>query len=265
MKSLRSRQPAKPSNRYLTPDDLLRSSAVRYPITRIEETDHESDEAEVSSSEDESEQKSKRLPAATVNFRHLHNNGKKSSQFPAASHFILPISLSGNSAPDSSVSLSTSSGPQSPAARKPMSGLDDIVECCEDLAAEQKKTESAPREGEEDISSDTSFAKTYKEVQENMISHQDMKRFLVRGRHMADLCLGAGEHSPRAAVWDFREGQLEKRSTSLLTSWKDKYCRAGHSQFMFFRNLQSGLLSGLVDFRRIPARLTNDRAALAFT
>lgn len=63
---------------------------------------------------------------------------------------------------------------------------------------------------------------------------------------------------------DFKEGWLQKQSRSLLTPWKAKYCRLANLQFCFYRNVATGWLSGLVDFKRVAAKITVDSPALCF-
>lgn len=72
---------------------------------------------------------------------------------------------------------------------------------------------------------------------------------------------------PRSSVnllRDFKEGWLEKKSRSLLTQWKPKYCRINNLQFSFYKNVTTGLLSGFIDFRRVMTKVTVDNASLCF-
>lgn len=259
-----SRRPPKPSARYSDPKELIRASTAKYPITKIEEASSESDEAEVSSNEEE---QSKLVPSGKVSFMHPHGAD------PVVTAAVSP-GLPTNLVPESSLSFSTAPEKQDPASEQ-LSELDEVVDCCEGFAAQPNEAEYKcflPREGQEDVASDGSATKAYKQVHDNMISHPDMKTLIIRGKKMVDMCIGAmgntqgaERRSPRMMTCDFKEGRLEKKSSSLLTSWKEKHCRVGNSQFMFFKNLQTGLMSGLVDFRRVPAGIVYDVSVLTFT
>lgn len=63
---------------------------------------------------------------------------------------------------------------------------------------------------------------------------------------------------------DFKEGNLEKMSHSFLTRWKPKYCRVGNNQFIFYKNISTGWISGTIDFRRLHAKLQINKESNLF-
>ncbi len=65
-------------------------------------------------------------------------------------------------------------------------------------------------------------------------------------------------------VKDFREGYLEKRSKSMMTLWKQRYCRVGNAQFSCYKDLSAGWLSDFVDFKKVAVKVEMDRASCCF-
>lgn len=63
---------------------------------------------------------------------------------------------------------------------------------------------------------------------------------------------------------DCKEGWLEKKSKSLFKTWKKVYCQLGNSQFAFYKNASTGLLSGFIDFTKIIFKITIDRSSKCF-
>ncbi len=200
-----------------------------------------------------------------------------------------------SSDPPLSLQLSISSSPRAAGAatspkNTPLSP-EELVEPPEEVAARLPNPSTQPKVcvfpkgengggrddgggGEENIPD--SIIKVEKKVHQNMISHPDMKLLLIRGKAIGGLLHATAATkqggatgmvttiSPRA-ICDFKEGYLEKQSSSLLTCWKEKYCRVGHSKYMFFKNIQTGLLSGIIDFQRVPADIWYDEGYLTFT
>ena len=113
------------------------------------------------------------------------------------------------------------------------------------------------------------LALPHKEIHTQALDRKDTKGALPRtettAKCISTLAKGMGVRQLATMVCDFKEGYLEKQSRSLLDAWKRKYCRVGHSQFLFYRNLDTGLLSGLIDFRKVQTLVTSDKPARTFT
>ncbi len=93
-----------------------------------------------------------------------------------------------------------------------------------------------------------------KAVAKNVVSDALLKREELKdARKVVDL------------LKDFKEGWLGKKSNSMLTLWKQKYCRVGNSQFIWFKDVAAGWVSGFIDFRRVPSKVTFDKSTFCFT
>ena len=70
-----------------------------------------------------------------------------------------------------------------------------------------------------------------------------------------------GNNKPRV----IKQGWLEKSSKSLLKSWKEKYCKVIDMQFVFYKNVSTGWMSGHIDFRKVTAKVSYDKSSTIFT
>ncbi len=117
---------------------------------------------------------------------------------------------------------------------------------------------------------------TNKGIHENMISHPDLKMLFVKHKEKLVQATTATAMDPTTThtkinkvvvIHDFKEGTLEKGGAGILGSWKAKYCRASSGQFVIFKNVQTGFVSGVIDFKRVCASLKTEPPAsgLIFT
>jgi len=122
-----------------------------------------------------------------------------------------------------------------------------------------------PENRQEDVT-ELSFIHNHKEIHENMIVNQNLKMmFVQRKENIGKLQTDLIHEISKIKINDFKEGLIEMRGNGLLKSWKSKFCRISCSQFLIFKNLQTGLLSGIIDFKRIRTTLTADSDSLTFT
>jgi len=269
---------SKAISRYNKPQESFAELFASETIREVPETDEQNDSAEISSDEETEGVPKKELHPLlnTSNFIKPSlklNVSKMSSPTTIADKHIEFSSTNDSSDHPSSVqySINTSTPKaKNKAQNMPVRESEDLVELGDEISANvpnstnETKPNIFPKEGQEDVPD--SNQKVNKRFHENMISHPDLKLILIQGKKLADAfaVTKKGYCSPRA-ITDFREGYLEKQSTSLLETWKTKYCRVGNSIFMFFKSLQNGLLSGHIDFRRIPTKITYDPMNLTFT
>jgi len=62
-----------------------------------------------------------------------------------------------------------------------------------------------------------------------------------------------------------KEGILSKKSSSLLRAWRDRKCKLEDQQFLIYKKPETGLLLGVIDFRRFPVTLSKCLSSLTFT
>ncbi len=113
---------------------------------------------------------------------------------------------------------------------------------------------------------DTFVVVVHKNTHDNLVDGPISRLLALRNKEQTEEKIRAIETGKEwRAVNDFREGTLEKKGSGLLGSWKEKHCRVGHSQYIVFKNVQTGLLSELIDFRRTQTVLSSDPAGRTFT
>lgn len=62
----------------------------------------------------------------------------------------------------------------------------------------------------------------------------------------------------------FKEGILNKKTNGLLSGWKRKRCKIYNDQFLIYKNYDTGLLSGIIDFTLFPVTIIKDANLLTF-
>ena len=119
----------------------------------------------------------------------------------------------------------------------------------------------ANAEASEENVTEKSIIAVRRGTHENMISHPDLKMLFVKQKENFVKAAETGEK----VAHDFIEGYLDKKSSGLLTSWKTTYCRISCNQYLIFKNVQTGLLSGVLDFKKAPVTLSSRPESLTFT
>ena len=59
-------------------------------------------------------------------------------------------------------------------------------------------------------------------------------------------------------------GILGKKNSGILESWTEKYCRIYKERLLMYEDVQTGLLSGVIDFAIFPCSLTYNSDNLSF-
>eukprot|EP00826_Nyctotherus_ovalis_P002756 TRINITY_DN10554_c0_g1_i6.p2 TRINITY_DN10554_c0_g1~~TRINITY_DN10554_c0_g1_i6.p2 ORF type:complete len:188 (+),score=38.60 TRINITY_DN10554_c0_g1_i6:367-930(+) len=113
----------------------------------------------------------------------------------------------------------------------------------------------------EEIVTEASIVETKSNTQKVAISHYNFKTKFNKqfGIALKKPCIAIkGLTNPM-------EGTLSKKSSSLLSSWKNRQCKIEDSQFLIYKRQETGLLLGVVDFRRFPVTLSKFPSSLTFT
>jgi hypothetical protein len=97
-------------------------------------------------------------------------------------------------------------------------------------------------------------------IHKNLINHSEAKTNLLRQKENVLKVAEAIEAQFTESV----EGILNKRSTGLLSGGKAKFCRVYNDQLMIYKNWETRLLTGIVDFRLFPCSLAYNPSALTF-
>lgn len=121
-------------------------------------------------------------------------------------------------------------------------------------------------QGEEDVIP-TPKTRFMKPIHSSVVSENKQKEASIIAQKAIQKLLQEEEKSPQKVVKllkDFKEGYLEKMSKSFLTRWKEKYCRAGNYQFLCYKNVSTGWISGSADFRRVNAKIDVDKSIKCF-
>lgn len=97
-------------------------------------------------------------------------------------------------------------------------------------------------------------------IHRNMVNHSDVKTSRLRQKENILKVAEAIE----AQFTEPIEGTLEKKSFGLLNNWKLKYCRMHSDQLIIYKNWETKLQSGVIDFRLFPCLLACNPGALSF-
>ena len=112
---------------------------------------------------------------------------------------------------------------------------------------------------EEDIREST-IIQARTDIHKNLINHSDVKTNLLKQKENVLKVTEAIE----AQFTESIEGILKKKSSGLLSGWKAKFCRMYNDQLIIYKNWETRLLTGVVDFRLFPCSLTYNPCPLTF-
>lgn len=98
------------------------------------------------------------------------------------------------------------------------------------------------------------------DIHKNLINHSDLKTNLLKQKENILKVTEAIE----TQYIDTIEGTLNKRSSGLLSTWKAQFCKIYSDQFIMYKNWETRLVSGVIDFRLFPCVVAYGSEALSF-
>eukprot|EP00826_Nyctotherus_ovalis_P066709 TRINITY_DN9890_c0_g1_i6.p1 TRINITY_DN9890_c0_g1~~TRINITY_DN9890_c0_g1_i6.p1 ORF type:complete len:342 (+),score=76.08 TRINITY_DN9890_c0_g1_i6:68-1093(+) len=105
-----------------------------------------------------------------------------------------------------------------------------------------------------------SVVKINKIVHNGIKSHINPNIFINKNKKLADLNERVNLYSK---LEGFKAGYLEQQTGTAITSYERRYCKLECPEFKFFQDTKTRMLAGIVNFERVPAKVTHN--SLTFT
>ena len=89
----------------------------------------------------------------------------------------------------------------------------------------------------------------------NLNFHKDVEIVISNSKKIAQLSEGI---TSEVKIKDRKEGYLLKQHGNYMIAWNRRYCKIEHSEFLFFKDTEVKLLSGIINFKRLPVKIKHD-------